>query len=264
MNIFNILGIVFALIVLLVSMFWGNPNPARLLDGHALLIVLGGTFAAVGVAFQLDRAGRMFMVFVEGIFRFQRPDYRALIEELMMLSDAYRKNSPELESQIEKIKDPFLKESMTALMDGILKEEHLHRVLSSRVTTVFERYNEDAKMFVAMGKFPPAMGLLGAVLGMINLLGSVGQAGAESKVGPAMAVAMVATLYGIAFANLFVIPIGENLKERAKVLRLKNSIIVEGVKHIETKINPIVLAEELNSYLLPSERVDWKAVQQKV
>jgi chemotaxis protein MotA len=101
---------------------------------------------------------------------------------------------------------------------------------------------------------------MGAVLGMIALLSGLGKPGAEKSIGPSMSIALVATLYGIAFANLIVIPIGENLTETAKEHQRKNIIIVEGVKLVAAKTNPIVLAEELNSYLLPSERVDWKTI----
>jgi chemotaxis protein MotA len=111
-----------------------------------------------------------------------------------------------------------------------------------------------------MGKYPPAMGLMGAVLGMIALLGGLGKPGAEKTIGPAMSIALVATLYGIAFANLIVIPIGENLTETAKEHQRKNMIITEGIKLVAARTNPIVLAEELNSYLLPNERIDWKSV----
>jgi chemotaxis protein MotA len=109
-----------------------------------------------------------------------------------------------------------------------------------------------------MGKYPPAMGLMGAVMGMIALLASLGKPGAEKGIGVAMSVALVATLYGIAMANLFVIPVGENLAVGAKQIKTKNLIIIEGVRLIAQRTNPIVLAEELNSFLLPGERIDWK------
>ena len=105
------------------------------------------------------------------------------------------------------------------------------------------------------------MGLMGAVLGMIALLSRLGKPGAESTIGPAMSVALVATLYGIALANMIIIPIGENLAQCAKEIKTKNLIIVEGVRLISEKTNPIVLAEELNSFLLPAERVDWKKLE---
>lgn len=117
---------------------------------------------------------------------------------------------------------------------------------------------EDARKFKSLGKYPPAMGLLGAVLGMISLLQGVGAADAAKTVGVSMSVALVATLYGIAFSNLFVLPIGENLVEATREVHFKNQIIKEGILLIAKKTNPIVLTEELNAFLLPRERVDWR------
>lgn len=261
MNLINLASIIFAVVILVTAMVFGNENPSKLIDPHGALIVVLGTVACVGVAFSITRALNMVKIFFLGLFKTRVPQNKAVILELMGFAEAYRSNSPELEKMVENCQDPFMKESMQALMDRVLEEKKLLRVLHERVNTMYERYNEDAKMFASCGKFPPAMGLMGAVLGMIALLGSLGKPGAEKNIGPAMSVALVATLYGIALANLFIIPIGENLAELAKKLRRKNTIIVEGIRHISAKANSIVLAEELNSYLLPSERVDWKTLK---
>lgn len=258
MNILNILGLGVALAVVAISFIWDNPNPGLLLNAHGLIIVIGGTFACVSVAFGLNRALQMVKIFIRTFFRFKLPSRTKIIEELMEVAEAYRNNSSDLKLKIEASTDPFMKEALTALTDKVVDEQKLIRILYARVNTIYELYSDESKMFTAMGKYPPAMGLMGAVLGMIMLLASLGQPGAEESIGPSMAVALVATLYGIIIANLFVIPVGENLNNIAKKVKQKNIIIVEGVRHISTKVNPIVLAEELNSFLLPAERVDWK------
>jgi len=258
MSAINLLGLLFAIGVLVFSMVYGNPNPWGLLDPHGALIVIGGTAACVGVAYRLDRAASMIMIFFKGLFKTNVPKSRAVIEELMAVAEAYRTNSPQLDGIVKNMKDPFMQEAVQALVDHVVDETKLVRILTSRVNTMYQRYSDEAKLFTNCGKYPPAMGLMGAVLGMIGLLSSLGTPGAEKNIGPAMSVALIATLYGIAFANLFVIPIGENLQDLARSIKAKNLIIVEGVKLISQKVNPLVLAEELNSFLLPSERVDWK------
>jgi chemotaxis protein MotA len=261
MNLINLASIFFAIVIMVAAMLFGNENPKKLLDPHGALIVGLGTVACVGVAFKITRALSMVKIFFQGLFKTRVPENKTIIVKLMEFAEAYRSNSPELEKMIEACDDHFMKECLQAMMDKVLDDKKLFRVLNERVNTMYERYADEAKMFISCGKFPPAMGLMGAVLGMIALLGSLGKPAAEKTIGPAMSVALVATLYGIALANLFIIPIGENLTELAKKLRLKNSIIVEGIKHISAKANPIVLAEELNSFLLPSERVDWKTLK---
>lgn len=260
MNILSIVAFLLAAAVFLISALTSTDNPSSFVDMHGLLIVLGGSIAATAISFQLDRVFIMLRVFWNRTIRGRKPNYVNIIKDLMRLAEAYRTDSGGLKALVEGSSDPFIKEAMTALLDEVVDEKRLIKILRNRVETVYQRYSEDAGRFRSMGKYPPAMGLMGAVLGMIALLGGLGKPGAEKTIGPAMSVALVATLYGIAFANLVIIPIGENLTESAKEIRTKNLIIVEGVRLIAQRTNPIVLAEELNSYLLPGERIDWKQV----
>ena len=259
MNIMSILALALALTVFFWSMLTSTDDPTRFVDIHGIVIVFAGTFAAASISFQIDRVLLMIKVFATRTLMGGKPNYIKLIKELMVLADAYRTESPGLKGLVDKSKDPFLKEAMTALMDELVETDHLIKILKRRVNTMYNRYHGDAMKFESMGKYPPAMGLMGAVMGMIALLGGLGKPGAEKTVGPSMSIALVATFYGIAFANLVVIPIGENLAEGAKEMKIKNLIIVEGVKLISKRTNPIVLAEELNSFLLPRERVDAKS-----
>jgi chemotaxis protein MotA len=260
MNVLAILSFGLAGLVFGWAALTSTDDPRSFLDLHGLVIVIGGSVAATSISFQLDRVFLMLKVFWNRTIRGRKPDYIGVIKDLMKLADAYRNESSDLRAMVESQKDPFIKESMRLLLDEIVDDAHLSRILRARTETVYERYNDDASRFRAMGKYPPAMGLMGAVLGMIALLGGLGKPGAEKTIGPSMSIALVATLYGIAFANLIVIPIGENLTETAKENRRKNVIIVEGMKLVAARTNPIVLAEELNSYLLPSERIDWKKI----
>lgn len=258
MNVFTILSFLMAAAVFGVSVFTSTDNPKALMDPHGALIVLGGSIAATAISFQLDRVLIMLKVFWVRTVRGKKPNYVNIIKDLMKLAESYRNDSLELTSLVATVGDPFLRESMQVLQDEVVDQKRMVKILRNRVDTVYQRYTEDAGRFRAMGKYPPAMGLMGAVLGMIALLGSLGTPGAEKNIGPSMSVALVATLYGIAVANLVIIPIGENLTECAREIRTKNTIIVEGVRLIAERTNPIVLAEELNSFLLPSERIDWK------
>ena len=257
----SVTSFVLAAAVFLISALTSTDNPLMFVDYHGALIVLGGSIAATAISFQLDRVFNMLKTFWNRTLKGGRVEYRSTIKELMTLADAYLSERPDIRDMVEQSSDDFLKEAMTVLLDDIAEdEEELMAILNSRVNTIYQRYSDDAAKFRAMGKYPPAMGLMGAVLGMIALLGSLGKPGAEKGIGPAMSVALVATLYGIAMANLIVIPIGENLAESAKELRTKNSIIAEGVRLIAQRKNPLILAERLNSFLLPSERIDYKTI----
>lgn len=260
MNIYSIIALLGAGAVFFVGIFTATDNVDGFLDGHAALIVFGGTVAVGSISFQIDRIWTMFTVFYGRVIKGKKLNYVDTIKELMVMSEAYRNGDPNLNNLVENSQNPFLRECMEMLMEDYLTKEEFGRIMQLRIESMYNRHDADAKKFKALGKFPPAMGLMGAVLGMIALLQTLGKPGAEQNVGPAMSVALVATLYGIAFANLVILPIAENLVEGTKESFLNNKIILEGVKLIWEKKNKVLLAEELNSYLLPGERVDWKNV----
>jgi chemotaxis protein MotA len=261
MNIKSIIAFVMAGGVFFLGVFTATKNPMAFVDYHAALIVFGGTVAVGAISFQIDRIMLMMKVFYHRVMRGDKINFIGIIKELMAISEAYRTNDPKLNDLIEKSSDHFIKEAMGILTDEFLEQEELEHILKLRASTMAFRYSEDAKKFKALGKFPPAMGLMGAVLGMIALLQTLGQPGAEDAIGPAMSVALVATLYGIAFANLAILPIAENLMDGAREIMAKNNMIVEGVILISKKKNKILVAEELNSYLLPNERLNWKDIE---
>ena len=109
-------------------------------------------------------------------------------------------------------------------------------------------------MFKSLGKYPPATGLIGTVMGMIALLGSLGQEGAESKVGSSMSVAMAATLYGVILANLIILPVADNLMFRTQKTVAKRQMIIEGILLIKQGSPVVVLREILLSHLSPFQR----------
>ena len=231
------------------------------LDSRAFFIVIGGSIAAASIAFQVDRIFLLFKVFTRRVLKGQKENYAKLIRELMILAEAYRTNAVFFDELVKENTDPFIREAIQAMLDDVLQGEELIRVLRTRVATIFARHSEDVIKLKAIGRYPPAFGLMGTTLSMITLLQKLGEPGGQKLIGPSMALGLVATFFGLALANLVFQPIAENLHDSAREARVKNIIIVEGVRLIALKTNPIVLAEELNSYLLPSERIDWKAIK---
>ncbi|MEY3903297.1 MAG: transporter, MotA/TolQ/ExbB proton channel family protein [Pseudomonadota bacterium] len=258
MNLLSVVSLLLSIIVLAVTILTASNNPSSFLDVHGLLVVLGGTFAAAAVSIQPDKVVMLLKVYVERTIRGRKIDYQKVIRQLMLVAESVRKEDPNLDSMIKNFDDNFLKDALTLALDESMEKGSIVKVLYQRSNTLFERYHMDASRFKGLGKYPPAMGLLGAVTGMISLLGGLGKPGAEKTMGPAMSIALVATLYGIAFANFFVIPIGESLMDSAKEMKRKNEIIIQGVRLILEGTNPVLMEEELNSYLLPAERVDRK------
>jgi len=261
MNIFAILGF-----VAIVSVMCGgvittiSPKEYHLfLDVPALFLVIGGTLGVAAFTVQLDRVGVLLKAFFIRLIKGKRVNQQNLVREVMIAAESYRKGENLIEIA-NKCTDHFLKEGLILFNDNIIKGDELIDVLSDRVKNMNAHYLEEASRFKNLAKFPPAYGLMGTVLGMIALLSNLGGADAMKMIGPAMGTCLVATFMGIVTANVFILPIGDSLADNAKEIHQKNKMIVEGVRLITLKTNPIIVAERLNSFLLPNERLDWKVV----
>lgn len=260
MNIFSIIGLIISTFVFLVGLKLSSPNLAIFLDGPSAFIVLGGIFAATSVAFQLNKIGSLFKVFIFQFLSKSSVDIKKIIKNIMQICESHR-SGESIEGLLTRAEDPFLKEAMQLIADGILDKDKSFIVLEQRALQMNHLRKQDAQKIRSLSKFPPAFGMMGTTIGMIVLLANLGT-GAEAMkiIGPAMGVCLITTLYGVAIANLIIIPVSENLLAMTSVLELKNKIILEGIRHIMDKSNPVLVAEDLNSFLLPKDRLDWRSV----
>jgi chemotaxis protein MotA len=262
MNIFSILGFIMASAVLFIGLRLSTDDLAMFWDVPSVFIVLGGTLASTAIAFQLDRILVLFKTFFKIIFQNSVSKNSGIIVEIIKVGDAYRKGSP-LEALAAKVSDPFLKEALIMVADGIIKSEQILKILEDRANNQDVERREEANKLKLIGKFAPAFGMMGTTIGMIVLLANLGGADAVKKVGPAMGICLITTFYGVVIANLAFIPVAENLINHSKAQYLKDSIIIEGIRLIMLKENPVILAEELNSFLSPKERINWKDIVTK-
>ena len=263
MNIFSILGF-FGIIAVVIAGVVTTITPKEyhlFLDLPAIFLVVGGTVGVAAFTVQLNRVGLLLKAFFLRLMKSKRIEYKNVVREVMIAAEAFRRGDGLVDIS-EKSNDHFLKEGLLLMNDNILKGEDLFDVLSDRVKNMHAHYSEDANRFKNLAKFPPAYGLMGTVLGMIALLSNLGGADAMKMIGPAMGTCLVATFMGIVMANVIILPIGDSLADSTKEIYLKNKIILEGLRLIAVKTNPIIVAEKLNSFLLPSERLDWKEVAQ--
>lgn len=254
MNVSSLVGLILALVVFLITALTSVKNPVVFLDWHAALIVLGGTFAATLLSFSGKNMLKLTKIFLTKILRGTQQQYVELIHEIIDLAKGYRENESYLAQTAEKIKNPFLREAVELVSEGGLTNHEIDLILTKRAKTTNKRYEEDAHMFTTLAKFPPAFGLLGAVVGMVSLMQNLGGADAIKGVGPAMAVALVATLYGIAIANFIFIPLGENLSKFNRQDKTMRTMVIDGMRMVRAKKHPLLVEENLKSYILPSER----------
>lgn len=255
MNISSIIGVLSALGVLFGAVVSSSKSAQVFLDPHGILIVIGGTVAAGLMCFPLRLYIRVATIIWRKFLGNYATNQSVVIQEIVDLARGYRENAEYLKQKVSNIKSPFLKDAIQLMNLGGISDESLDEILIKRATTHSRRYEYDVNVFRTLAKFPPAFGLLGTTLGMITLLQQLGGVDSQKLLGPAMAVGLVATFYGLTLANLVFIPISENLAMLNRDDETVRTIIIDGLRLVRMREHPKVVEEHLKSYLLPDERL---------
>ena len=258
MNISGVLGILAAVGMFVTSLLMTSGNKDIFFDTHGMFIVFGGTLAACMLCFPLPTLFGLFRIVFQKIIGKFTHRHEQVIREVVDLARGYRENAQFLSQAAQNIKTPFLKEAVELTVRGGITESEVDQILEMRASTLFLKYEEEASIFKTMAKFPPAFGLMGTTLGMISLLSNMGNPDSLKSLGPSMAIGLVATLWGIALANLVFLPMAENLTKLTKDDELLRDIVIEGIKLVRLKKHPAVVEEFLKSYLLPKDREKMK------
>ncbi len=257
MNVFAIISLLMAIGVLIGGFMLSSSDLGLFVDYPSMFIVFGGTFAATAISFKLNNIFALTKVFLGRVFKGSSVNNTKLVEEIILAVDQIKKGKS-LKEVADGAQDLFFKESLELIQDGLLGKEEVVEVLSLRNHKLTANYKTDVDKMRSIGKFPPAFGMIGTTTGMIVLLANLGGEDAMKMIGPAMGVCIITTLYGSALANIFIVPMAENLSDNTKEIYAKNEIVIEGAKLILEKANPILAAERLNSFLNPGNRVNWK------
>lgn len=260
MSIYKLFGLIASTAVFLGSVYLTLDSLRFIFDLHSILLVIGGTVAAAIVSFPVEQISSLIKVFFRRLLGRNPQDYLTIVDEVVTLAKARRNGSKAFESAVENAKNLFLKDAgrMLGWMAGEVSEAEFRDLLQTRAETHYRQYHSEARIFRTLAKFPPAFGLLGTTLGMIALLQSLGSPDAIKNIGPAMSVALVATLYGVAVSNFVFIPMAENLSRQTEDDHLKRAIVIEGMMLLYADKPLIFIEEKLKSYLLPRQRDDKK------
>lgn len=215
------------------------------LDVGGFLLVIGGTVGATLIHYSLTDIRRGIGEFSSIMFETANNPYER-IHKIVSLAQAVREQGMlVLESEAEKSGDHFLRLALETTVDGQTPED-IKRTLETEASTSTERGVRAAQMFQTMGGYSPAMGLIGTLIGLIQMLNSLND---PSSVGPAMSLALVATLYGAVVANLFCLPIAGKIRNRTEEELLIKKLTIEGILGIGRQESPIVLEQRLRSYI---------------
>lgn len=256
MDISTILFIIISFGSLIAAFILEGGKMGGLLIGTAAMIVFGGTIGAVGVSFPTDilkRLPGMFKVFVKP----QKYDMVGRINYFKEISFKVRKEgilSLESEINLNGNIDPFIKKGLQLVADGI-ENESVRSILELEAENTSERHREGIAMFEAAGGYAPTMGVIGTVMGLVNVLSNLSD---PASLGPKIAVAFVATLYGVSSANLLWLPIAAKLKAFDNKELKDRSLIIDAIVLIQQGVNPNTLAEKLKGYLDKKEVLEFE------
>ena len=218
---------------------------AGLLSPTSILIILGGTIGAVGVSFPKDELLQIPKIF-KVIIKDQKYDYRALMERMKAMCIQVRQSGLlSLESQIDVEPDSLMRKGMRLIVDGT-SPAYTREALELSLEIIEQRHHARAKIFEAAGGYSPTMGIIGTVLGLVHVLSNLSE---PDTLGPKIATAFIATLYGIGLANLLWLPLGSKLKEKNRMEILYKSMIIEGLLLIQEGVNTNYMEEKLSSFL---------------
>jgi chemotaxis protein MotA len=237
--------------ILLGNMVEGG-HVSSLMQLTALMIVLGGTIGAVMVSNTEKDLRRGFEMFRSAFRKEEDRSFQKSMTEIVDCARLARKETVlSLERQIPRLSDPFLAKIMKNVVDG-LDVEVIRGIGEAEIDAEEEEQLGAAKIWADAGGFSPTIGIIGAVLGLIHIMGNLSD---TSKLGAGIAVAFVATIYGITFANLVFIPIGNKLKKRVLTHARERRIILEGAILVGTTISPLVIEQKLRASIEGAQHV---------
>ena len=217
----------------------------------SMMIVLGGTVATTLIQYSLSDVLGIFKV-VRNAFFNRLPDYSKEISTVVDLSKlARREGILALERSKNELDNPFLAKGIELAIDG-LEPKAIMEMLSTELEYTEERHKTGAEIFSTMGTFAPAMGMLGTLIGLVQMLMVMDD---PKSIGPAMAIALITTFYGSLLANLLFLPISSKLKLRSQEEARLRQLIIEGIMSIQFGDNPRIIEQKLNVFLAPTERL---------
>lgn len=247
MDIATIIGIV-AGFGLIVGSILSNGEITAFIDVPSLLVVVGGTIASTLIAERLPRVLAGFKVGLNTVFS-KTPDPVASIEKITELATAARKDGI-LALEKAEVTDPFLGKGVRLAVDGIAPEE-IKASLQGEFISLKQRHKRGQKLFRFMSGTAPSMGMIGTLIGLVQMLQALDD---PAAIGPAMAVALLTTLYGAIVAFLVCGPIADKLETRTSEETENMIIVMEGIDGILKGENPKLIKEKLEGYLAPKAR----------
>jgi chemotaxis protein MotA len=237
------IGLIVGSIVVVALILMGG-DISTFIDYHAAIVIFGGATAATLIRFPLSSMLHGLPLGLKYAFTMRRLTARDLVDEIARLADVARKAGP-LGLEKEEIEDAFLAKGVRYVADGY-DAAFIRDAMERERETFFMHLDEGQKIYRAIGDCAPAFGMVGTLIGMVQMFANMSD---PSKLGPFMAIALLATLYGAVVANLFCLPIADKLQVKLHDEETSRTLIIDGVLMIREAKSPAIVREMLVAYL---------------
>lgn len=256
MDLSTLVGLVIGSICIGIALLLGGSIMAYV-DPVSMIIVIGGASAATLTSVPLARFLSLHRISLKTLrSRIKTP--REQVVELVELAEVARRDGIlALEQRMEDIKDPFLLRGIQLAVDGV-DPDSIEDTLQTELDNLIERHEAGRNMFEQMGKYAPAFGMIGTLIGLVAMLSNMED---PSAIGAGMAAALLTTLYGALLANLVFLPLADKLENRTHEESLSKQMIIQGIKTIQLGDNPRNVEMNLRTFLAPAHRTAGSAYE---
>lgn len=249
MDLATIIGLLATFGLVIAAIMIGSPITV-FIDIPSVLIVFGGTMGCTLIHYPFKEIASALNVGKKTIFVQEMP-INALITQLMEYANKARKEGIlALQGAMEKVEDDFLKKAMQMAVDG-QEPATLREMLNTEIEYIQMRHEHGAAIFTTLGTYAPAMGMIGTLIGLVQMLQSLSD---PSAIGPAMAVALITTFYGAVIANVVCLPMAGKLRGRSTSEVLVKTLVIEGMQSILSGENPRIMEQKLHAFIAPKLR----------
>jgi len=252
MDIATGVGLVGGVATVVILILIDGGNFAGYFDKHAVIVIFGGATAATMVRFPFSVIMHGLPMGIRFAFSLRSSHPRDLIEELTKIADVVRKSGPMALENVQ-VDDSFLAQGIRYVCDGY-DREFIKDTMERDRDIFLQRLDEGSKVYRAYGDCAPAWGMVGTIIGMVTMFANMSD---PSKLGPAMATALLATLYGALIANMVCLPLADKLHIKLEEEDISRSLIIDGILLIRESKSPSLVKEMLVSYLPEHHRAEF-------
>lgn len=247
MNPSTVAGIVIGFCIVLAAVAFSTENWGVFINVPGLILVVGGTLAATLISYPMREVLRVFGTFLV-VLRNERLYANGDVDEIVNVAKLISaKQAMKIEDQIARVKSPFLRTGLQLVADGVPLGD-IQDLLEWRIARLRAKEQSEANIFRSMGAYAPAFGLVGTLLGLINMLQNLGE-GSIGIIGANLALALITTFYGILLANLVFVPVAVKLEGRTEQRVALLNMVMEGIRLVRQERSPSYVRETLRSFM---------------